>query len=352
MREIAVIGFAQQKNVREYTAGNDIEILIGPISEAIAQSGLTREEIDFTTGGSNDFLVGQAFSFVRALDAVGVHPCREDSHVEMDAAWALYEAWVRLQIGDIDSALIWGLGKTSLGNLAELMTLSVDPYYMAPLGTDPTSLAAIQARALLDAGRCTEAQLAAIAAARQADAVANPWCEWERAKSAEEILAEAYVAEPIRASTAPPVTDGAAAMVIAAGDLARNRCERPAWIRGFDHRTDTHSLGTRDLTVSASARIAGERAGAGQGAFEVAELHAAFAHEEVILREAFGLGEDTRICPSGGALTADPLMATGLIRVGEAARHIREGRAERVLAHATAGPCLQNNLVVVMEAEA
>jgi hypothetical protein len=43
-------------------------------------------------------------------------------------------------------------------------------------------------------------------------------------------------------------------------------------------------------------------------------------------------------------------MATGLIRIGEAAARIHRGVAGRTLGHATAGPCLQQNLVCVMEA--
>lgn len=352
MRDVAVIGFAQQVNCREYTAGNDIEILIDPLARALEQAGLSRDEIQFTTGGSNDFLVGQAFSFVRVLDAVGVHPSKEDSHVEMDAAWALYEAWVRLQMGDIDTALVWGLGKAAMGNIAELMTLSMDPYYVAPLRPDPASVAGLQARALIDSGRCDEAELARIAAARQQGAMNNRWVEWDRARTAAEILEEPYRAAPLRTSMTAPVTDGAAAMVIASGDVARKVCERPAWIRGIDHRTDAHGLGTRTPTECPSAKLAAQRAGLGDGQPEVMELHAAFAHEEVLLGDALGLDDSVSVNPSGGALTADPVMATGLIRVGEAASHILAGDAERVGAHATAGPWLQSNLIVVMEAGA
>jgi len=54
----------------------------------------------------------------------------------------------------------------------------------------------------------------------------------------------------------------------------------------------------------------------------------------------------------GGALCANPLMATGLIRFGEVAARIHRGEAGRGLAHATSGPCLQQNLVAVLEADA
>ena len=41
-----------------------------------------------------------------------------------------------------------------------------------------------------------------------------------------------------------------------------------------------------------------------------------------MLAEALGLGDDVVINPSGGALAANPVMATGLVRIGEAASRI------------------------------
>ncbi len=64
---------------------------------------------------------------------------------------------------------------------------------------------------------------------------------------------------PLRRHTLPPITDGATAVILAAGDRANALCERPAWITGMDHRIETHSLGARDLTTSPSTRLAGRR---------------------------------------------------------------------------------------------
>jgi acetyl-CoA acetyltransferase len=55
--------------------------------------------------------------------------------------------------------------------------------------------------------------------------------------------------------------------------------------------------------------------------------------------------------PSGGPLAGRPATATGLIRIGEAARQIMDGAAERALAHATNGPALQQNLVCLLAGE-
>src|SRR6202041_3512113 len=108
------------------------------------------------------------------------------------------------------------------------------PYFVAPLAPDWVSLAALQARALLDAGGCTERDVAAL----------------------------------LQDHRCPMPVDGAAAAVLVAGDLARKVCARPAWIRGIDHRIEAHSLGVRDLTRSPSTRRAAEKAGAVGRAFD------------------------------------------------------------------------------------
>jgi acetyl-CoA acetyltransferase len=157
--------------------------------------------------------------------------------------------------------------------------------------------------------------------------------------------------DPLRVHDCPPVTDGGAAIVLAAGDRARELCDRPAWIRGIDHRIEPHNLGLRDLTRSVSTEQAAAKAGVAGAKVDLAELHAPFTHQELVLSKALGLGDDTVVNPSGGALAANVVMAAGLIRLGEAATRVSAGEADRAVAHATSGPCLQQNLVCVLEGE-
>jgi acetyl-CoA acetyltransferase len=294
-------------------------------------------------------LQGQPFAFVMALDAAGAWPPIAESHVEMDGAWALYEAWVKIQTGGADTALVYSFGKSSPGDLPEVLSRQLDPYVLAPLWPDAVSLAALQARAWLEKKGRSERDLAEVAVRSRRSAKANPNATLSGDFEVAKLLAEPYLVAPLRRHDTPPICDGAAAVVLAAGDVARRVCKRPAWIRGIDHRVDAHALGARDLTESPSTRLAGERAGVGRAAVDVAELHAPFAHQEWILRDALGLGAGVDVNPSGGALCANPMMAAGLIRIGEAARRISEGSAQRAVAHATSGPCLQQNLVCVLE---
>lgn len=350
VRPVSVASFAQAMNLRRDDQHNEVEMLMPVVAEVFSNIGITKDDVDFICSGSTDYLVGGPFSFVTALDAVGVWPPRAESHVEMDGAWALYEAWVLLQEGTIDAALVYSFGRSSLGNLNEILALQLDPYYMAPLSPDPVSLAALQARALIDTGRITEADFATIAARNRRSALANPKAQVANDESLDALLEDEYVVEPLRRHTLPPITDGAAAVVLAAGEKARQWSDRPVWITGLDHRIETHSLGARDLTVSPSIAAAAAAAGVADGPVDVAEVHAPFAPQEIIVLEALGLsGAKTTVNPSGGALAANPLMSAGLIRIGEAAGQIASGAAGRAVAHATSGPCLQQNLVCVLE---
>jgi acetyl-CoA acetyltransferase len=350
MREVAVLAFAQTPFKRREDTRSEVEMVMAVVSEAVAASGVPRREIGFTCSGSSDYIAGQAFAFVGAVDALGAWPPISESHVEMDGAWALYEAWVKIQCGAADSALVFGFGRASMGTLPETLTMQLDPYTLAPLGIDAVSLAALQARSLLDRGDVTERDWAEIAARSRRDAQANPFAQVRGEFEVEKLLAAPYLVSPLRKHDCPPISDGAAAVVIAADDVARGAGPRPVWIRGIDHRLEPHQPGVRDLTRSPSTALAGRNAGADTGRLELAELHAPFTHQEGILREALGLGDGVRINPSGGALAANPMMAAGLVRIGEAAQRLRDAGGGRALAHATQGHCLQQNLVCVLEA--
>ncbi|WP_406032867.1 thiolase domain-containing protein [Nocardioides sp. NBC_00163] len=350
MRDVAVVGFAQRQ-MKDFDGSPSMaELLVPILAECYEQTGWAKKDIGFWCSGSSDYLAGRSFSFVSAIDAIGVLPPVNESHVEMDAAWALYEAWIKIQTGEVDTALVFGFGKASAGVLRRTLTLQLDPYTMTPLWPDTVSLAALQARLGLDAGLWDETALAEVVNRSLTDAEKNEYAVRAGGSSVSELLARPMFADPLRKHDCAPVTDGAAAIVLAAGDRAYDANQRPAWITGIAHSSDGLHLGTRDLTISGSAQRAATAVG-GTAGVQVAELHAPFSHQELVLRSALGLGDDVQISPSGGALAANPMFSAGAIRIGEAAKRIWDGSADKVLGHATSGPALQQNLVCVMEAQ-
>jgi acetyl-CoA acetyltransferase len=347
--DIAVVGFAHAPHVRR-TDGttNGVEMLMPCFARLYDDLGITKADIGFWCSGSSDYLAGRAFSFISAIDSIGAVPPINESHVEMDAAWALYEAYIKLLTGEIDTALVYGFGKSSAGVLRRVLALQTDPYTVAPLWPDSVSMAGLQARLGLDAGKWTPEQMAQVAL--ESFAHADRVDSEKSAKTVDELLARPFFADPLRRHDIAPITDGASAIMLAAGDRARELRENPAWIAGFEHRIETPVLGARDLTSSPSTAASAHAATGGDvSSIEVAEVSAPFTHQHLILTEAIGLPASTKVNPSGGTLAANPMFSAGLERIGFAAQHIWNGSAQRVLAHATSGPALQQNLVAVLE---
>ncbi len=348
-RDVAVVGFAHAPHVRR-TDGttNGVEMLMPCFAQLYDDLGITKADIGFWCSGSSDFLAGRAFSFISAIDSIGAVPPINESHVEMDAAWALFEAYIKLLTGEVDTALVYGFGKSSAGVLRTILSRQTDPYTVAPLWPDSVSIAGLQARLGLEADKWSFDQMARVAydsfaAAQRVDREPAP-------KSIDDLLQRPFFADPLRRHDIAPITDGAAAIVLAADDRARELRENPAWITGIEHRIESPVLGARDLTVSPSTTASTEAAITGDTAsIDVAEIHAPFTHQHLILAEAIGLPASTKVNPSGGALAANPMFVAGLERIGFAAQHIWDRSAQRVLAHATSGPALQQNLVAVLE---
>lgn len=350
MQEIAVVAFHQSDCLAQAGVANEVELIMPQLRAVFDQVNLSNaQDVDFVCSGSCDYLQGAAFAFVSGVDALGAVPPIRESHVEMDAAWALYESILKIRMGHAQSALIYGFAKSSPGELPIVLSQQLDPYYLAPLWVDSISLAAMQARLLLDQGLLTERDMAAVVSRSRRNAMSNPHAQLHGEVSVEELLAQDTMVSPLRRADCAPVSDGAAAMIICTVEKARAWGVPYALISGIDHRIETHNLGMRDLTDSPSTRQAAQGAGMKGGAVDVAELYAPFSHQESILVRALDLGQNTQINPSGGVLAGNLMMASGLSRVGEVFNRIVSGEASRGLAHATSGPCLQHNLVAVLE---
>jgi acetyl-CoA acetyltransferase len=347
LRDVAVVGFAQRQMKEFDGSPTMVELLVPVIGELYEQTGWSKADIEFWCSGSSDYLAGRSFSFVSAVDAIGTLPPVNESHVEMDAAWALYEAWVKIQTGEVDTALVYGFGKSSAGLLRRTLALQLDPYVLTPLWPDTVSIAAMQARLGLEQGLWDEKTLAEVVSRSRAAGADNPYAVLAGDVSVADLLAEPLYSDPLRKHDCAPVSDGAAAIVLAAEDRARAVADRPAWITGLAHNADAQALGVRDLTRSPSTARAGEAAGA--AGVDTAELYAPFSHQELIVRHELGLDGSVTVNPSGGPLCGNPMFSAGLVRIGEAASRIWAGTSDRALGHATSGPALQQNLVCVME---
>jgi acetyl-CoA acetyltransferase len=340
---VAVVGYADAVWAAGDDSGggaNDAERLAPVADRALAEAGIDRGEVGVVCTAGYEFGSGVIGSMMDVLDVLPCWPPVTHTHLEGDGAFAFGEAWVRLLSGEADVALVCAFSRPLAADLSQVLSLELDPYLVAPLGPRAHQIAALQARALLGAGRYTERDLAAVVCARRPGL------------TVEQALARPYLASPLRAPDCSTTScAGVAAAVLAVEGKATRAAARPAWITGLDHRVESGALGLRDLTVSASTAAAAERLGLPGSAIDVLELHAPYSHQELLLVDAIGAAGIGALNPSGGVLPADPLGVSGLIRIGAAATAVMRGEADRAVGHASNGPALQHNLLCTLEAK-
>jgi acetyl-CoA acetyltransferase len=366
LRNVAIVGFAQAPIVDADPHRTAPEMLYPVVRQALKNANVERKDIDYQCAGSSDYIDGRAFSFSQVMEVMGAWPPVQDSHVEMDAVWAAHLVWVKMQAEECDTAIVAGFGKCSEGSPTHVLNLQLDPFYHASLGLDHVSTSALQASAYMAKAGVDDAGLAEVAARNRAAGAKNPDTQLRKVATAKELQATPFVTSPLREGYLPPIGETATCMVLAVEGKAEKMCDKPVWIQGVDHRIELQTIGARDLTRSASTTLAAKNALELAGVkcaseAQVVELGSTTPAEELILRDALGLAGKNGapvVNPSGGPLCGNPLMNTGLLRLAEGFRQLSGragertvGGAKRAIVHASAGHCLQQNIVWVLGTE-
>ncbi|GGT89747.1 LuxR C-terminal-related transcriptional regulator [Streptomyces violascens] len=180
-RDVAIVAFAQSDHRRRTDELSEVELLMPVLHEVLDATGLKTSDIGFTCSGSSDYLAGRAFSFTMALDGVGAWPPISESHVEMDGAWALYEAWVKILTGEADGILIEIL--LARGRIQEAQELSDTYNYgqVVPGAVVYPDSETVYSELLIARGLRTDAEerLRAVGRRLEPRGMRNPmWCPW------------------------------------------------------------------------------------------------------------------------------------------------------------------------------
>jgi acetyl-CoA C-acetyltransferase len=342
---------------------------------ALADAGVTIQDIDGIVVAANDQFDGRSISVMMASGPVGGVD-RDIMSTPSASEHAFILGALRIATGQFRTQLVVSWSPTEASSLPEAQRLGADPYFHRALPLDELSAHALQASAIEQARPDARVAAAAVAAKNRAHGRAA----WPDTQSDSK-------AGPLRwpimpTMTSAPVT-GSVAMVLASPDFIVERGMRDvAWVRGLGWATEPSFLGDRDLAtapaLAAAARQAYEMAGVtdAASAFDLAELTDATPYAELLAYEALSLcprqdwaartsdgsfarGGRLPVNLSGGVLTWNPLFCTGLIRIAEVANQIR-GRAgahqlpnaRRGLAHAGSGFAMQYQAAFVLDGEA
>lgn len=333
---VGIISSAQTELRPAWSGAQHIDLISAVVTDVFKGTGLTLDDVDFVFDSGSDVLDGRSISNCGFLGAMGAHH-KEESRIEEDGIWAALYGVTKIASGAARVGLIIAYSKPSESDVNAFYATQVEPFYQRPVGFDHRAASGMQAQRYMQAHRVGEAELARVAAKRWADAAASQRVATGDAPDADAILASPHVARPLRQlMTARPV-DGAVAILIGAEDVARRAARAPVWITGMGASTDRHSFAARKAgaleACEVAARSAYRRAGWNSIAPSVAEVSASSVVTELMVLESLGLAQAgrglsvatdgaTSVNRSGGALPADPIMATGLVRLGEAARQL------------------------------
>ncbi len=209
--------------------------------------------------------------------------------------------------------------------------------------------AGLMARAYLSRYGVPREALAHVAVKNHYNGARNPFAQFQKEVTLEEVLASPMIADPLRLYDFCPITDGAAAVILCSMDQAKSYSDQPVLVRGVAGATDTHVIHEReDLTAMKAVGVASQKAyrmaGLGPEEVDVAEVHDMATILEIVQTEELGFfprGQGWKAAMKGitslkgskpvntsGGLKAKghPIGATGVAQVAEVTAQL-QGRA-------------------------
>jgi len=362
-RRVGVVSSAQTPWRQAWSGAQHIDLISSAVHRALEGSGLRIEDVDFVIDSGSDVLDGRSISNCGFLGAMGAHH-KEESRVEDDGLWAALYGVNKIASGAADVGLIIAYAKPSEAEIDLFHSTIADPFCQRPVGLDEATANGLIAQQYLQRHRLGEEVLARITAQAWSRAAAAGKLDG-KAPGVDEILASPMAASPLRQAMMARPVDGAVAIVLAGESVARRASRCPVWVTGMGASMDSGNFARREPGLpacTAAARRALDRAGARGNAAGIVEMSATSAATELLTLEALGVAEagaaadaylDTgvrRINPSGGALPAYPVFATGLVRLAEASDRLVAGEGNgQALVHATSGLGAQSHCVFVIE---
>jgi len=361
LEPVAIIGIGQTVHARRRDDVAYAELLLEAIDSALDDAGVELSEIDNAVTASLDIYDGRTIANMATAEVVGSY-LGSESRVCADGSNALLYGWSRIADGEFNLGLITAHCKESEGNLHDIEAAAFDPFYQRRLDPDGDVVAGLYARQLFDTGAVDpEAAAEVVVRARKA-AAANPTVVDIDAVTTDDVMTSQIIADPLRALDKAPMSDGACALVVASGAVAKRLSANPVWITGASTITGGY-WSDRDPADTSALEAATDRArtaaGWGSNLADVVELSAQFSFQTVQFANVLGLAATDDICnPSGGWHAGNPITVTGLSRVAESVAQLRGSAgtrqisgARRALAHGATGLGAQSHTVIALEAD-
>lgn len=373
---VGIVGIATSRLCEDYT---DIfyNLSFEVAREALKDAGIDRGDLDNLVLAGYDLAVGRTISNMYTAPAAGGY-LKDEIRVSDDGIYALALADMRVRSG-FDITMVLAYGVTSECPVEYISNLIADPHFHRPIGLFDKNAAAAQVSAYTNRYNVTQEDAAGVVVKNRECAAGNRKALVRRPITTAGVARSPYDCWPLRSADLPPRADGTCAVILAGEETARRLRSDPVWISGLGWSNDTYYMGDKDLAHLESVRFAARRAYRMSGItdpvkdLDLAEIHENTSYHELMKYEALGFcergegagllssgvtssGGSLPVNMSGGALGGDPLAATGLYRVAEAALQLRgtpQGKvvpdARTALAEGSVGLGVQGSCVVILQ---
>jgi len=282
-----------------------------------------------------------------AAEGLGIRPERlsaRTEHMCASGSVAIRYAHAFVASGLADLILVLGVEKLNLPTMDEAifnLGTGVDRDWEACYGLTAPPCFALAAQMHMTRYGTTEEQLALVSVKNHNHAKNNPCAHFQKGAEIEQVLCSKIIAGPLRLYMCSPITDGAAAIILASEERAKDLTDRPVYILGSGQVVEGFSLSALDPDFShwpALKKAAGNAyamAGIKPEAIDVAEVHDCFSIAEIIAYEELGFcekgeggefvqrglsdyGGKVVVNPRGGLIgCGHPLGATGVAQAAE-----------------------------------
>lgn len=355
---VAIVGIGQTQYRRQHHDKNTAELVREAVGAALADADIGLDQIGLVIGGvAPDALAGLANIDATSIARPGIPYFRVNTGgATGSSAFLAGMTWIAS--GRAKAVLVVAVERMGHATTAQKIFNSIfDPIYEKDISMSTISMVALRATMLMQRYGFTLDHWAGLAARNAATSIKNETLERPRFFTADQVRDSGVLAWPIHRLEACPISEGACAVVLADASLVGGR--KAAWVHGAAGLSDTYAMGDRFhrpegslvnlVTLQRSAHRAYRDAGITDPARELdmVEIQAPFASSEVMAYLALGLCGDENCVPfteraidgtaglafqpSGGPQASNPVSATALIRITEAALQIREQAGRRQL---------------------
>lgn len=358
MRDVAIIGVGLSKFGERWDSGLK-ELMAEAGLGALEDANIKSDDVEMLYGGTmaSGRFMGQEHVAALMSDQLGFKniPAVRIENACASGGSALRQGYISVASGIHDIVVVGGVEKMTDVTSSEATTAlggAGDQEWELFQGITFPGLYAMMAKRHMHDYGTTEEQLAAVAVKNHDNAYKNKYAQFHKKLSIEEVLKSKVVSDPLKLLDCSPISDGAAAVVLAPLEKAKRYNDTPIKILASAQASDTLRLAERDsLTGIKATSIAAEKAYRTAGItpkdVDVAEVHDCFTVAEIMAMEDLGfykkgeagkavldgetaLNGKISINTSGGLKgCGHPVGATGVKQAVEAVWQLRGDAGDR-----------------------